>query len=77
MPITSYIIYPADNQEKILEKKLRSIQNAEVHQDDDQSLFILITDTRSSREDEKIQKNLEKMKEIKCTTLSFVGNPDL
>lgn len=76
MPVCSYIVYPVDGKEALLAEKLNGLQDVEVHRDDAEAFFILVSDTKSQKEEKYIQDELAAMDEIQCTTLSFMGDPE-
>lgn len=77
MPVCSYIIYPVSGQEAALESRLKSLNYSEVHADEKRNLFVLVTDTPTRQDEKDLQTILEGIKEIQCTALSFIGNPDV
>ena len=77
MTICSYVIHPARGREQRLVKRLNGTPGCAAALADDRSIVLLVTETSSSEEEERLQKDLDAMKEIAGRALAFAARPSL
>ncbi len=61
MPVMSYLAYPAKEKKMDLANELNRLDSCQAMVSTNRDLVILITDTASDREEEKLQEKLQEM----------------
>lgn len=69
MPIKSYLAHPQDGKKEALMEALSKIDNCEVIPAENKDLLIVITDTESKIDDEKIKESIEAIKSLKLLAM--------
>lgn len=69
MPIKSYLAHPQDGKKEVLMEALSKIDNCEVIPAENKDLLIVITDTESQIDDEKIKESIEAIKSLKLLAM--------
>ncbi len=64
MPIKSYVVFPQKGKKGTLTNILRSIENCEVVVSSNKDVLVLVTDTKSGQQEEKLNKVLANIEEI-------------
>ncbi len=74
MPVKSYIIFPEANNRPQLINDLQGIPNLEVITAINGDLLILVTDTHSDREEERLTFQIQSLKHLKHMVLVSAFN---
>jgi nitrate reductase NapAB chaperone NapD len=74
MPIMSYIAYPNNLGKEKLVSDLNSIKSCEAISSTNEDIVILVTDTLTSDEEEKVQENLKSVNSLNHLSLVYAGN---
>ena len=69
MPIKSYLAHPYDGQKEILVKELSALENCEVIPAENKDVLIVVTDTNSKQEEDKIKEQLETIASMKLLAM--------
>lgn len=77
MPICSYLVTAITNKSDLLAQKLSTLPYAESYPSDDQSMFIVVTESDSSQEEIQYQKEIAAMPEVQCITLTYANEETL
>ena len=71
MPITSYLAYPFEGQREELSVQLSRLKGCEVLAATNEQLLILVTDTRTSLEEEELWRELQSLPALERLDLVF------
>jgi nitrate reductase NapAB chaperone NapD len=69
MPIKSYIAIPKAGQQQKLQKSLESYEEVHVEPSENRDVIVLVTDTKSEKEDKELFNELKTLEEIQMITL--------
>jgi nitrate reductase NapAB chaperone NapD len=71
MPICSYIVFPHPGKKNQLARDLDAIDGCQTQRAEGEELLLLLTETRSKKEEKALLDRLESMRDIQCLVLSF------
>ena len=71
MPVCSYVVHASEEDCLALCEKLNSLPGCEASPSDDKKLIILVTETDSPEDDEKLQNTFKAIPEIQGLALTF------
>lgn len=69
MPIKSYLVHPREGRKTKLSSMLSEMEHCEVVTAENEELLILITETDTKTEEERLKEKLERMEEIKLMAM--------
>lgn len=69
MPIKSYLAHPHDGQKQDLIRSLEAMEQCEILPAENREVVVLVTDTSSKEEDERLVATLEKIPSLKFLSL--------
>ncbi|GAA3629803.1 hypothetical protein [Flavivirga jejuensis] len=69
MPIKSYLAHPQEGQKEVLMEALSKIDNCEVIPAENKNLLIVVTDTESQTDDEKVKGSIEAIESLKLLAM--------
>ena len=75
MPVFSYLAYPAKGAKADLLNDLAALDYCEATAAENQEILILVTDTPSEKEEQKLQKKLKRLKSLESLGMTF-GHTD-
>lgn len=71
MPVHSYLVYPQTGKKKELVRQLNQIPECETVEATNNELVVLVTDTRSKTQEDRLQERLKLVPEIQNIALVF------
>ena len=75
MAICSYVLYPSKGREDALKERVSSWKfTTQLYPAEDQSVYILVTDTPDEQSEKTIKDHLANCAEIECFTLTYANN---
>ena len=77
MAICSYLVQSLKDRASLLESKLNNLPYTEVYPSDDKSIFIVVTESESSKQEIKYQKEIAAIPEVQCLTLTYANEETL
>ncbi len=69
MPIKSYLAHPQEGKKEALMEALSKIDHCDVIPAENKELLIVVTDTESKTDDEKVKESIEAIKYLKLLAL--------
>ncbi len=72
----SYIAYPTEVGKEKLFEDLNTISNCEAQAALNEDILILVTDTKTTEEEELLQKSLKEVKSLSCLSLVYAENSE-
>ena len=76
MPICSYVVNAVDGQFDELRQELSARPGCEAYPSDGGEVIVLVTDTPSKEEDQRLYRELKNNNKISCIAISFADIPE-
>ena len=76
MPICSYVVNAVDGQFDELQQELSARPGCEAYPSDGGEVIVLVTDTPSKEEDQRLYRELKNNNKISCIAISFADIPE-
>ena len=76
MPICSYVVNAVEGQFKALHQELSAKPGCEAYPSDGGEVIVLVTDTPSKEEDQRLYRELKNNNKISCIAISFADIPE-